>query len=164
MSTEAPDVDVVAALATEVAQLRDLFVRRLAEDRAKQQLYDRLYGELDFARADLVRQFIAPLCRELVLVLDRLTATGSAPDADRGVVDELSEILARRGVRPFGSVGSPFDPQCHEAAAREPVAAPERDGHVVREIRQGYLIDGTLLRPALVVVGRWTPEPDVSPR
>jgi molecular chaperone GrpE len=157
MTTEAPDVDVVAALATEVAQLRDLFVRRLAEDRAKQQLYDRLYGELDFARADLVRQFIAPLCRELVLMLDRLT---SAPlsDPEHAVVDEIGEILARRGVRPFASVGSPFDPRLHEAAASEPVAEPERDGQVVREIRQGYLMDDNLLRPALVVVGRWTPD------
>ena len=162
MTTEAPDVDV-ATLATEVAQLRDLFVRRLAEDRAKQQLYDRLYGELDFARADLVRQFIAPLCRELVLMVDRLT---SAPlsDPEHAVVDELSEILARRGVRAFQSVGLPFDPQWHEASASEPVAEPELDGQVVREIRPGYLMDDTLLRPALVVVGQWMPEPDVSGR
>jgi molecular chaperone GrpE len=145
------------ALATEVSQLRDLFLRRLLEDRAKQQLYDRLYAELDFARSDLTRQFVAPLCREVLLVIDRIEAArtdGADPKAVLdSVLDELTEMMARRGVSPLTSVGSPFDPQVHEAVDRVAVDHADEDGRIVRERRRGYRMDTVLLRPAQVIVG-----------
>ncbi|HEU0089876.1 MAG TPA: hypothetical protein VFQ77_19880 [Pseudonocardiaceae bacterium] len=62
----------LAALRDEVAMLRDLFQRRLFEDRARQQMYDELCAQLEFARSDLTEQFIAPLLQELLLLVDRV--------------------------------------------------------------------------------------------
>jgi molecular chaperone GrpE len=157
------DLMSLEALATEVAELRDLFQRRLFEDRRRQELYDRLYQELDFARTDLVQQFIAPVCRELLLVTDRLAeARHSGADPWRlldAVGDEIDEVLARRGVRRIPAGGARFDPRLHDAVGQVPVTE-DQDGHVVEERRPGYLMDDRVLRPTQVLVGRCAPGPD----
>ncbi|GAB3795561.1 nucleotide exchange factor GrpE [Micromonospora zhanjiangensis] len=156
----------LAALVEEVMQLRDLFQRRLLEDRRRQELYDRLCQELDFARSDLVGQFIAPLCRELLLVTDRVGTAGRA-GADPAallvsVLDEISEVLARRGIRPIASIGEEFDPSLHDAVERVPVDSDADQGRILHERRTGYLIDNRVLRPAQVVIGHRIPD-DVRP-
>ncbi|GIG62968.1 protein GrpE [Longispora fulva] len=143
-------------LAEEVAGLRDLFQRRLLEDRGRQQLYDRLYQELEFGRKNLVLQFLAPVYRELLLILDRVGAVDAAPEpAVASMVDELTEVLARRGVRPIEALGLAFDPRWHEAVEQVPVEDPKHHDLVLAERRRGYLVDDALLRPAQVLVGRY---------
>ncbi|SDS83383.1 nucleotide exchange factor GrpE [Actinopolymorpha singaporensis] len=162
----------VAELAQEVAALRDLFQRRLLEDQARQRMYDELYRQLEFARQGLVDQFVAPLAREILLVVDRIDAlTGqrggggagpqsgekSGADDDAGnlgsVREELLEILHRRGLREVDAWGQDFDPRVHEAVARVPVEAADQVGRVVEVRRPGYALADRLLRPAQVGVG-----------
>ncbi len=60
--------------------------------------------------------------------------------------------LARVGIEPYSPEGERFDPQHHEAVAQQPVegATP---GTVVEVYQRGYrLRDGSVLRPARVVV------------
>lgn len=153
-----PTTDQLEALTTEVYQLRDLFQRRLLEDRRRQELYDRLCQELDFARSDLVRQFIAPVLRELLLLTDRVgaaRAAGADPvEVVASIEDEITEILRRRGLRAIPTLGERFDPRLHEAVDQAVVADARDDGNVVQERRAGHLIDDWVLRPAQVVVGR----------
>ena len=47
--------------------------------------------------------------------------------------------------------GQPFDPERHEAIARVP-AAGRPDMSVVAETARGYLLNGRVLRPAMVTV------------
>lgn len=153
-----PSTDPIAALAEEVGQLRDLFHRRLLEDRQRQQLYDELYRQLEFARTGMVGEYVAPIVRELLLVLDRIDAlsehVGSETAEVLGTVRvELFEVLARRGVRTVPAVGEAFDPAVHEAVERVHVSDPADDGVVRAEHRPGYLLDDRLLRPARVAVG-----------
>jgi molecular chaperone GrpE len=155
MTAEAATLET---LATEIAQLRDLFQRRLLEDRRRQELYDRLCQELDFARSDLIGQFIAPMCRELLLMTDRVDAArrGGADPAVllASMFDEVNEVLARRGVRPIAAEGELFDPRLHEAVDRAVVADDVEEGGILHVHRAGHLIDARVLRPAQVVVGR----------
>ena len=52
---------------------------------------------------------------------------------------------------PFDSVGQPFDPTRHEAVARvHDREQPEMT--VVKETARGYLLNGRVLRPAMVTV------------
>jgi molecular chaperone GrpE len=65
----------------------------------------------------------------------------------------LDETLVRRGVRPLRAMGQAFDP--HTMHAAELVHDPARDeGLVVQELRKGFLLQDTLLRPAEVAVNR----------
>ena len=64
---------------------------------------------------------------------------------------ELLRVLEKYGVTPFSSVGQPFDPERHEAIARVP-AQGRPEGTVADETARGYLLNGRVLRPAMVTV------------
>ena len=66
-------------------------------------------------------------------------------------------MLEKFGVTPFASVGQPFDPERHEAIARVP-AQGQPEGTVVDETARGYLLNGRVLRPAMVTVAS-SPDP-----
>ncbi len=150
--------DELQRLATEVAELRDLFQRRLLDDRSKQVMYDELYGQLKFAQQGLAEQFIAPMVRELLLVVDRLDSlTAAVPNESADLLDsvraELLEVLLRRGLRTVDAEGEAFDPRLHEAVERTPVTDEAQVGRVLAVRRPGYQLEDRLLRPAQVSVG-----------
>ena len=60
-------------------------------------------------------------------------------------------MLARNGVEQFDPKGEKFDPEVHEAlSTREDEEADA--GVVLDVVEKGYRLNGTVLRPARVVV------------
>lgn len=141
----------VASLKEEVAQLRDLFQRRLFEDKAKNRLYEELYQQLAIARGGLTEQLLAPLFRELLLVVDRVDRlSDDEGDVLRSISGELLELMERRGLRPTPMTET-FDPAIHEAVRSEP-DAEKPPGTIMEVVRPGYLLGMQLLRAERVVV------------
>ena len=69
----------------------------------------------------------------------------------RLVERKLWRVLEGEGISVMESLGQPFDPSRHEA-----VMVDEGDGvanTVVEEFQRGYLVNDTVLRPAMVKVG-----------
>jgi len=65
------------------------------------------------------------------------------------IAHKMRNMLDSEGVQPMAAQGQKFDPAMHEAVMME-------DGggeHVVAELRRGYTLRGTVIRPALVKVG-----------
>ena len=163
MPTTPDSTGDLALLAKEIADLRDLFHRRLLDDRDRRELYDKLYAELEFARGGVIRDHLAPLARELLLVVDGMDvalcgalADGTAAAAQLAQVrGQVLEILSHHGVRPL-SPAEEFDPLQHEAIATVPCEA-ELDGRITEVRRTGYVIGDRLLRPAQVYIGRHSP-------
>jgi molecular chaperone GrpE len=108
------------------------------------------------------------LVRELLPVVDNLErALDSAAAAERGgdgerpqehladgvrlVHSELVSVLARNGVEVFDPRGEKFDPELHEALSMRAEDGAEQ-GTVLDVIEKGYRLNGTVLRPARVVV------------
>jgi molecular chaperone GrpE len=108
------------------------------------------------------------LVRELLPVVDNLErALDSAAAAERGgdgerpqehladgvrlVHSELVAVLARNGVEVFDPRGEKFDPELHEALSMRAEDGAEQ-GTVLEVIEKGYRLNGTVLRPARVVV------------
>jgi molecular chaperone GrpE len=99
------------------------------------------------------------LVGELLPVVDNLErALTSAQDGEEHLLDgvklvhaELVSVLARNGVEPFDPAGEKFDPTYHEAiSTRED---EESDAGVVLDVvEKGYRLNGSVLRPARVVV------------
>ena len=81
----------------------------------------------------------------------RSTAATRSPRASALIQDELVGALGRVGIQAFSPKGEPFDPSEHEAMASQPVEGAEA-GTVAEVYQQGYRINGTVLRPARVVV------------
>lgn len=142
----------VSELADSVQGLRDLFARRLLEDKAKNGAFNELYDQLKFAREGLVRTTVTPLVSELVLVIDRIDQSGASDAMIASVREELLEILARRSVTPIVIADDTFDASLHEAVAMVDTDGPA--GRIVSVERTGYRYGAQLLRPAQVKISR----------
>jgi molecular chaperone GrpE len=94
--------------------------------------------------------------------LDRALAHAASNDAGEngdgslvsGIKHVQKDVIAafkRAGIESFSPEGEPFDPQCHEAVAQQPIegTAP---GTVVEVFQRGYRLGESVLRPARVVV------------
>lgn len=66
---------------------------------------------------------------------------------------KLDGLLQRQGVTPIEAEGQPFDPALHQAVIMEAVDDVP-SGTVVQELQKGYLLDGKVLRPAMVKVAQ----------
>jgi molecular chaperone GrpE len=67
------------------------------------------------------------------------------------IAAKLRASVEKLGLTPFGEVGEPFDPQRHEAIFQQHSDEVEVDT-VADVVETGYLLGGTLLRAAKVVV------------
>ena len=103
---------------------------------------------------------MARLAKELLPALDHLDLALRAAEEHGGgefakgirqIQDELVAALGRAGIQAYSPKGEPFDPSEHEAMASQPVEGAEA-GTVTEVYQQGYRINGTVLRPARVVV------------
>jgi molecular chaperone GrpE len=97
------------------------------------------------------------LVRELLPIVDNLErALASAEEGEqhlaqgvRLVHSELIAVLERNGVQQFDPAGDKFDPTEHEALSVREDGEP---GLVLDVVEKGYRANGTILRPARVVV------------
>jgi molecular chaperone GrpE len=101
---------------------------------------------------------VAKLARELLPALDNLDRALDAAQADDPLLDgvrlvrkELNSALARVGIEQFAPLGERFDPNEHEAMAQQPVEGAEA-GTVAEVFQSGYRCNGTIIRPARVLV------------
>jgi molecular chaperone GrpE len=69
------------------------------------------------------------------------------------IFQKMRSILTSEGLEEIDPVGSPFDPEVHEALDLVE-AGPEDDGLVTEELQRGYRLQGKLLRPSKVRVAR----------
>jgi molecular chaperone GrpE len=97
------------------------------------------------------------LVRELLPVVDNLErALASAEEGEQHLAEgvrlvhsELIAVLERNGVEQFDPAGEKFDPAEHEALS---VREEGEAGVVLDVVEKGYRTNGTILRPARVVV------------
>jgi molecular chaperone GrpE len=97
------------------------------------------------------------LVRELLPIVDNLErALASAEEGEqhlaqgvRLVHSELIAVLERNGIQQFDPSGEKFDPTEHEALS---VRDEGQAGLVLDVVEKGYRTNGTVLRPARVVV------------
>ncbi len=97
------------------------------------------------------------LVRELLPIVDNLErALASAEDGEQHLAEgvrlvhsELIAVLERNGIEQFDPSGDKFDPSEHEALSVRNGGEP---GVVVEVVERGYRANGTVLRPARVVV------------
>jgi len=69
------------------------------------------------------------------------------------IFQKMKAALSSEGLEEIGSEGRPFDPEFHEAIEMVD-AGPEQDGIVIEELQRGYTLQGRLLRPSRVRVGK----------
>ena len=120
----------------------DNFRKRTARDR--EELFKSAAGD--------VLKDLLPTVDNLALALDK--AADKEDPFVKGVqlvYDGLVKMLADHGAVPVDSLGEPLDTNFHEAIATLP--SPDiPEGHVMTEVKRGWLLNGKVLRAAQVVV------------
>lgn len=155
----------IAALESEVAELKDRLLRAVAdaENTRKRAERDRQdaskYAVTAFARdvlsvGDNMRRAIEALSEE-----DR----AGAPEPVRNLIAgiemterEFLSVLERHGVRQINPLGEKFDPNLHQAMY-EVADTSKPAGTVVEVAAAGFVIGERLLRPAMVGVSTGGP-------
>eukprot|EP00239_Pterosperma_sp_CCMP1384_P003510 CAMPEP_0197850932 /NCGR_PEP_ID=MMETSP1438-20131217/16815_1 /TAXON_ID=1461541 /ORGANISM="Pterosperma sp., Strain CCMP1384" /LENGTH=323 /DNA_ID=CAMNT_0043464357 /DNA_START=139 /DNA_END=1110 /DNA_ORIENTATION=- len=70
---------------------------------------------------------------------------------------QMVDVFKKIGLTTVETVGSPFDPEVHDAIMREPTNEVA-DGVIIQEFRKGFKFGEQLLRPAMVKVAMATEE------
>ena len=158
--SEAPQEDVYQLL-EEARHKAEEHWNELLRARAELENQRRRYErELEKTRKYALEKFT----QELLPVKDSLEmglAAARAESADVATLREgtelilkmFNEVAARFGIETVDPQGKPFNPEHHQA-----VSTQENDempaNTVLVVIRKGYLLNGRLLRPAMVVVSK----------
>ena len=70
-----------------------------------------------------------------------------------GIMKNIDSLLSSEGVVEIETLGTPFDPNIHDAvaySANDDLA----ENTVTSEIRKGYMLNGKVLRPSLVEISK----------
>jgi len=152
--------------------LADPLAEALRDAAEQKDKYLRLYAEFENFRKRAVRDRqdaekmgMSAVMRGLLETLDDLgrvahmTPAGadvaSVVDGVNMVEKKLLKSLAGHGMEVVNPEGEVFNPALHEAITTMPAALPEEDDRVAQVYQVGYVLNGTLLRPARVVVKQW---------
>ena len=122
------------------------FKRRVEEEGAEQ---------VKRASAYLIDRLL-PVIDDFGRAIEAVPRQQSGTDWIKGVSlieRKLVSILEQEGLTRVGEAGDEFDPSLHEAVMVEE-ASPGEDGRITRVLQEGYKLNGKLLRPARVAVGR----------
>lgn len=155
----------IAALHAEIADLKDRYLRSVAEvenvrKRSEREKIDA--GQFAFSR---FAKDLLSVVDNFSRALDALTpeTRTALPANARSVIEgieatqrETLSILERHGIKRIDAKGKRFDPNLHSAIAEIP-SAEHAPGTVIDVAQQGYTIGGRLLREAMVTVSAGAP-------
>ena len=151
--------EAVAAKSREVERLQDRLVRLQAEfENFKKRMAREKTEYLKYAHEALVLEFLPILDNLERAIASARAEAGSTPllEGIEMIARLFRVVLGKAGVKPMEVVGQPFDPAYHQAV--EQVESSHGDvSVVVGEVQRGYLIEGRVLRPAMVKVSRPAP-------
>jgi molecular chaperone GrpE len=112
-------------------------------------------------RAEILRHASAGLMERLLPALDNFKRAMDAPDDEEAmagfrdgiamIFKQLVAVLEHEGLQPIATCGEMFDPNLHEAVAREETAEVEANT-ITLELEPGYRFHDRLLKPARVRV------------
>ena len=115
---------------------------------------------IEAEKADTYQTAVGSIIKRYLPVLDDMERAMEARPAALPWADgielihrKLQSILEAEGIKRIEAVGQKFDPNFHEAASQEPSQGVE-SGTVIGVIRNGYMLEGRVIRPAMVRVAQ----------
>ena len=148
-----PEVEM---LRTELNELKDKFVRKVAE-------FENFKKRSTKERIELIQTAGKEVITDLLEVLDDCTrAEKQLNDSEDKAVKEglglvfnkLKNVLAAKGLKPMETLNNEFNPDLHEAITEIPAPTEDQKGKVIDEIEKGYYLNDKIIRYAKVVVGK----------
>lgn len=125
-------------------------------DNYRKQMEKQLASKAESIKAELLLKFLNirdDYLRALSVARQSKSEQGVVIEGLEGILKNIDSLLASEGVREIEAVGTPFDPNVHDA-----IAYSARDdlieNTVTAEIRKGFMLNGRVLRPSLVEISK----------
>ena len=150
----------IAMLQQEVAELKDRYLRAVAE-------VENVRKRAEREKTDAAQFAFGKFARDLLNVVDNFSRAFDAlkPDVRAAMPKEVTSvvtgieatqrelftILERHGIKRIEAQGQRFNPNLHQAVAEVP-SREHPPGTVLAVAQDGYMIGGRLLREAIVAV------------
>jgi molecular chaperone GrpE len=125
-------------------------------DNYRKQMEKQLASKAESIKAELLLKFLNirdDYLRALSVARQSKSEQGVVIEGLEGILKNIDSLLASEGVREIEALGTPFDPNVHDAiaySARDDLA----ENTVTAEIRKGYMLNGRVLRPSLVEISK----------
>lgn len=140
----------------EAAELRERLLRLQAEFENYKKRQSRERGEQRRnVQIGILKEFLPSLDNlERAVEHGDVSDPGKIVEGVQLVLKQLKENFTQFGVTRMESRGEMFDPHVHEAMSRVDTDGDPPDGTVVEVYQEGYLLDGRVVRPAMVGVAK----------
>ena len=125
-------------------------------DNYRKQMEKQLASKAESIKAELLLKFLNirdDYLRALSVARQSKSEQGVVIEGLEGILKNIDSLLASEGVRDIEAVGTPFDPNVHDAiaySARDDLV----ENTVTAEIRKGFMLNGRVLRPSLVEISK----------
>ncbi|WP_305966523.1 nucleotide exchange factor GrpE [Marinobacter salsuginis] len=162
------EVSEVEALKAQVQEFQEQMLRSQAE---MQNVRRRAEIDVEKAHKFALEKFV----KELLPVADSLEKAVESTEGHEDSGELVASIregvemtlnlfmssLKKFNVEQLNPVGEPFDPQQHEAMSMVPAPDAEPNS-VVAVVQKGYLLNGRVVRPAMVMVAKAEDAPKID--
>ena len=155
LSEPIADEPELETLRSEVGEMKDKFIRKVAE-------FENFKKRSGKERVELIQTAGKEVIVDMLEVLDdceRAEKQMSTLDerAKEGVMlvfNKLKSLLTAKGLKPMKTINKEFNPDIHEAITEIPAPTEDLKGKVIDEIQKGYYLNDKIIRYAKVVVGK----------
>ena len=155
VETEA--IDPVTQLENQLAELKDQYLRKVAEfdNYRKRTLKEKT--ELILNGGEKVITSILPILDDFERAEDNISKATDLDALKEGVeliFQKLLKVLEAQGLKKIETHESDFNTDFHEAIAMVPAANEEQKGKVVDCVQTGYTLNDKVIRHAKVAIGQ----------
>lgn len=154
---ELTDVEKLAIANEEINQLKDKYLRQVAEfdNYRKRTLKEKT--ELILNGGQKVLEALLPILDDLDRAAENIEKSDNVDTLKEGVdliINKLTKTLNTQGLQRMETIGKDFDTDFHEAVALVPAQNEEQKNHIIDCVQPGYLLNDKVIRHAKVVVGQ----------
>jgi len=116
-----------------------------------------------YANETLIKE-ILPVMDNLEMAISHFQEENSIQALKEGVeltLKGLRDVLGKSGLEEVKAEGEPFDPNYHHAVSEQADENVE-SGIILQELQKGYILKKRLIRPAMVIVSKGSPDGTVD--
>ena len=124
-------------------------------DNYRKQMEKQIDSRIESGKAELLVKFLS-LRDDYLRALEMAKQSKSETvviEGLEGILKNFDSLLRSEGVMEIETIGTPFDPNVHDAIGFSHQDDIE-ENIITKEIRKGYMLNNKVLRPSLVLISR----------
>jgi molecular chaperone GrpE len=124
-------------------------------DNYRKQMEKQFHSKVEASKAEILLKFLSirdDYLRALEMVKQN-KSDAAIIEGLQGILKNFDNLLSSEGVIEIESVGTPFDPNIHDAI-NFTYSDDLPEDTVTKEIRKGYMLNNKVLRPSIVEISK----------